>query len=190
MVRKYICPECGKEFESKYKRKFCSRSCAAKYNNKNRKPRSLESRKKVSDSLKKYHGNKNSPIYQNQICENCGKSIPLNFIKRRFCCNKCSGEYHHNQLVKRWLENPMKFNKIKHQFIKRYLMELHNNKCEICGWGELNQFSKTIPLEVHHIDGDCTNNHPNNLQLLCPNCHSLTENYGARNKGKSKRFKK
>ena len=31
------------------------------------------------------------------------------------------------------------------------------------------------PLEpyedVHHIDGNCTNNKEENLQLLCPNCH-------------------
>ena len=38
---------------------------------------------------------------------------------------------------------------------------------------------KRIPLEIHHIDGDCTNNKMENLQLLCPNCHSLTSNFGS-----------
>ena len=32
---------------------------------------------------------------------------------------------------------------------------------------------------MHHIDGDCTNNKMENLQLLCPNCHSLTSNFGS-----------
>jgi 5-methylcytosine-specific restriction endonuclease McrA len=31
-----------------------------------------------------------------------------------------------------------------------------------------------INLEVHHINGDRTNNELENLQLLCPNCHSYT----------------
>jgi 5-methylcytosine-specific restriction endonuclease McrA len=34
-----------------------------------------------------------------------------------------------------------------------------------------------INLEVHHIDGDRTNNSLENLQLLCPNCHSYTTNF-------------
>ena len=39
-----------------------------------------------------------------------------------------------------------------------------------------------MTLELHHIDGDETNNELTNLQYLCPNCHSLTENYGSKNK--------
>ena len=31
--------------------------------------------------------------------------------------------------------------------------------------------------QLHHIDGDNTNNELSNLQILCPNCHSQTENY-------------
>ena len=68
-------------------------------------------------------------------------------------------------------------------------MDFYNNKCQSCGWGETNIYSNTIPLEVHHIDGDCTNNKFENLQLLCPNCHSLTKTNGNLNKN-SKRFHK
>lgn len=46
-----ICPECSK----KTKTKFCNSSCAASFNNKNRKPRSEESRMKTSDKLKGRH---------------------------------------------------------------------------------------------------------------------------------------
>ena len=38
-----------------------------------------------------------------------------------------------------------------------------------------------INLELHHIDGDKSNNNLNNLQLLCPNCHSYTDNFGSKN---------
>lgn len=48
-------------------------------------------------------------------------------------------------------------------------------KCEECGLTEWN--NKKISLELHHIDGDRTNNIIENLQLLCPNCHSQTKNF-------------
>ena len=38
-----------------------------------------------------------------------------------------------------------------------------------------------IPLELHHKDGNRYNNQLDNLMLLCPNCHALTENYRAKN---------
>lgn len=56
-----------------------------------------------------------------------------------------------------------------------------NKKCINCG--------NTIPLEVHHIDGDYTNNNESNLQLLCPNCHSLTNTIKSRGKGHKSRKK-
>lgn len=37
-----------------------------------------------------------------------------------------------------------------------------------------------IPLELHHRDGDRTNNTFANLELNCPNCHALTPNFAGR----------
>lgn len=56
--------------------------------------------------------------------------------------------------------------------------------------GEYNPYSGNITLEIEHIDGDCMNNHPNNMEVLCPNHHSLTATYRALNKGKSTRNRK
>lgn len=52
--------------------------------------------------------------------------------------------------------------------------------CEGCGLREW--LGVPIPLEVHHVDGDRFNNSLDNLKFLCPNCHSLTPNYGSKNK--------
>jgi len=68
------------------------------------------------------------------------------------------------------------------QFLKSYKLKellfrfsLKEIKCETCKsetW--LNQ---PIKLELHHIDGNPRNNSLNNLQILCPNCHSYTDNF-------------
>jgi len=43
---------------------------------------------------------------------------------------------------------------------------------------------RPIPLELHHIDGNRDNNVLENYQLLCPNCHALTDSYRGRNSAK------
>lgn len=41
------------------------------------------------------------------------------------------------------------------------------------GMDKIHPITGEPPLHVHHIDGDATNNSEDNLQLLCPNCHSF-----------------
>jgi transposase-like protein/Zn finger protein HypA/HybF involved in hydrogenase expression len=52
--------------------------------------------------------------------------------------------------------------------------ELKEHRCESCGLTEW--MGGKIPIELHHIDGDKYNNNLKNLQILCPNCHSNTDN--------------
>lgn len=55
------------------------------------------------------------------------------------------------------------------------IIALRGHKCEDCGMIEWK--NQPIKLEVHHIDGDSSNNELGNLLLLCPNCHSCTETF-------------
>lgn len=55
------------------------------------------------------------------------------------------------------------------------LIHIRGRKCECCGLTEW--MGKEITLEVHHKDGNHLNNAFDNLQLLCPNCHSYTDNW-------------
>lgn len=57
------------------------------------------------------------------------------------------------------------------------------NKCESCGTEEW--LGKKLPLELHHIDGNHSNNRLDNLLILCPNCHSLTPNHSLVNSKKT-----
>lgn len=52
--------------------------------------------------------------------------------------------------------------------------------CSVCGNSGKWQGENLI-LQLHHIDGDNTNNKLSNLTFLCPNCHSQTQNFAARN---------
>ena len=128
---------------------------------------------------------------QNEIyfCLNCGTSISR---KKKFCNNNCQHEYAYKQYINNWKQRIID-GTIGNawidlsKYIRRYLFEKYNNQCAQCGWGEINPFTGTLPLEVEHIDGDATNNKEENLILLCPNCHSLTKTYRGANKGNGKR---
>ena len=67
-----------------------------------------------------------------------------------------------------------------HGLKKRLLKEgIKARCCEGCG---LAQWRETaIPLELHHTNGINNDHRIENLQLLCPNCHALTENYRGKN---------
>jgi len=59
------------------------------------------------------------------------------------------------------------------------LRDQQNNSCLICNISEWR--GKEITLELDHIDGNSSNNIKENLRLLCPNCHSQTDNWRGRN---------
>lgn len=78
---------------------------------------------------------------------------------------------------------------IKSRILTQRLIEkgYKHNECECCHITEW--CGKPITFQLHHIDGDHYNNELENLQLLCPNCHSQTENFcGRKQKGKNNKY--
>lgn len=75
-------------------------------------------------------------------------------------------------------------NILKYRLIKESVKQY---KCEKCGISEWN--CEQISLQLHHINGNSTDNRIENLQLLCPNCHSQTDSYcGNKNLVKEKKY--
>lgn len=63
--------------------------------------------------------------------------------------------------------------------------ELKKNECELCHIS-----GEDISLELHHINGDHYDNRLENLQILCPNCHSKTPNFRNRNQSNTTEAKR
>jgi hypothetical protein len=155
-----ICVNCGKEFSGfkKNKRKFCSLSCATQFNN------------------SKYPKRKNNEKLTN--CLSCGN--PLNYHQHKFCSSICSGK-HQTQTIYNKIENGD--TSFSSDTYKKYLIEKYGNKCMKCGWNEINPTTGLVPIQLEHKDGNSENHNLNNLELLCPNHHSLTPTFGGLNRG-------
>lgn len=125
-----------------------------------------------------------------KYCKNCGKELTYSQRTNIYCSVQCQKDYEYKQYIQNWQDGKESGLSGKYQIsghVKRYLLEKTNYQCEICGWGKMNLFTHKVPLEIHHIDGDHTHNTENNLQVLCPNCHSLTNNYKSRGAGRDER---
>jgi DNA-binding CsgD family transcriptional regulator len=65
--------------------------------------------------------------------------------------------------------------------LKRRLFDagLKVRRCESCGLNEWG--GQPIPLALHHVNGDRHDNRLENLEILCANCHGLTDTWAGRN---------
>lgn len=173
-----ICKNCGKEFKTwefidgkmrnLQSRKFCIE--CSEFGNHNTKP-----------SLKNNYGN----------CKNCGKELTNS--KKVFCNSDCFHEFKYKEFIKKWKNGEESGISGKcgiSKTIRKYMLEKYNYKCVKCGWGEENPFTGNIPLEIHHIDGNYQNNKEENLIVLCPNCHSLTDTYKNSNNGNGRKSRR
>lgn len=80
--------------------------------------------------------------------------------------------------LKMYLDNlkPITSWKLKNKLIEAGIKK---NECEICGISEWNH--KPIACQLHHKNGNNEDNNLENLQMLCPNCHSQTDSYAGKN---------
>ena len=159
------CLSCKKSFDQKgSEQKFCSHSCSALFNNKRR---GLD---------------KSCPV----CLKNIGK------IKRVCCSVSCRMIYYENQIAHDWVSG-RKICAGEHSVspkIKEFLRKTSMDTCFKCGWNQIHPILKKVPLQVNHIDGNPLNHSVQNLELVCPNCHSLTSSFGALNRGNGRSYRR
>jgi len=119
-------------------------------------------------------------------CLNCNTEHDFkgHSYKHKYCNNVCQREYQTKVRIKQWLHEGRDWSSGIPAWVKStygYLAMERGYKCAVCGITTHN--NKPLVLECDHIDGNHKNNVPENLRLICPNCHSQTNTYKGRNRG-------
>lgn len=73
---------------------------------------------------------------------------------------------------------------VRCRIIREYLLQKQNNSCAICGCSPYHN-DKSLVFIIDHIDGNFSNNVPENVRAICPNCNSQTDTFGSKNKNKN-----
>ena len=143
------CDHCKSKFNKKpsqialTKSNFCSRKCFSEHN-------------KTAETI-------------TQECGYCGKNVTRKASDIRktknksgiiYCNKNCAASHKTGIRSTNWKGG-------NYSYRKRALRE-YNSSCSRCGY---NEYIKV--LQVHHVDHDRRNNDIENLEVLCPTCHTV-----------------
>jgi len=154
---KVECSFCGSDcyrrkwFLEKGNNIFCSRKCESEYKKKKEKRECFKCGKKFERTFSEL---KKSKSGKNFCSQSCAISVTNKTAK--------AGSNHPN-----WKGGGNDYRSIAKK-------NLDMTKCKRCNWNEVPQI-----LQVHHIDRNRKNSDINNLEVLCPNCHTV-EHYNAK----------
>lgn len=179
-----LCKLCGNSVPYKQRMNmFCCSSSAATFNNTGRVKVVKDSDFMLSGARRaRYLIDKNDQgkFVVATTCINCGLQIAQGVkCDRKYCCLKCQTDYQFVENFRDWYEH--RDNDQRNPALRKYLAVWQGLSCSVCGAEEWNGLP--ITLEVEHRSGDSSDNSPDNVCLICPNCHSQTPTYKARNKG-------
>lgn len=155
------CENCKNEHNGYYgSGRFCSSKCARGFSTKSKR---AEINKKISSKLKGREGHdKGFKKGHDDRRKILTKEDRLKAVKAK-------------ELYRKELYSKLEFINLPMAEKRRIVLREQENKCFECkidSW-----LGNPITLELHHIDGDNTNNERTNLMFLCPNCHSQTDSW-------------
>jgi len=121
------------------------------------------------------------------ICKHCNKShIPSRGSLGFYCSVKCQQDFQYKTRIDAWKAGILTKGwrgktRALACWLRRYLLEKYDCTCVKCGWNKRHPVDNLPLVEVNHIDGNAENCKEDNLEVLCPNCHSMTPNFRRRN---------
>jgi len=122
-------------------------------------------------------------------CRGCGTALSKR-SQKLYCGNACQGSSRRKALTKLWLESgEARIDSHQGHYIREYLADAQAGCCAICGAASV-WLGVPLAFVLDHIDGDPTNNRPENLRLVCPNCDSQLATYKSRNRGKGRHYRR
>lgn len=161
------CGFCGKPLDyARRRNKFCGHVCSARYTNRRRTRRGTR-----------------------KACELCKTQFSPTRQAQRFCSAACAVRYRREAYIAAWKAGQIAGGTWAgvSSIVRWWLLSTRGMRCERCGWAEVNTATGAVPVQVDHRDGNPNNHRPENLQILCPNCHSLTPTFGGLNRGKGRK---
>lgn len=121
-------------------------------------------------------------------CRYCEKDCSHRYGNKAniYCSTMCQQNWQfENITLKRFFEGKIN----NRPTIRRCLEKIRGYKCEVPDCLITHWLGKSITLQVDHINGNAGDNMPENVRLICPNCHSQTESYAGGNKGNGRAFR-
>ena len=123
-------------------------------------------------------------------CVYCGKEhrVKGKNYKNKYCNNQCQANHKQEQW---YIENLPLFEQglLKSRVaVKRFIKERDGYQCSICDQ-QPEHNGKSLIMILDHIDGDASNNKPDNFRLVCPNCDTQLPTYKAKNTGNGRATK-
>ncbi len=123
-------------------------------------------------------------------CLYCNKeSIQGKNCFGKYCDSKCQAGHEYTRYISNWkrglVSGATSRNEVS-KHVRKYLLDKFKRACIKCGWNKSHPVDGNALVHINHIDGNSSNCLESNLEVICPNCHSETPNYGRRNKVSSR----
>ena len=175
------CMVCGTGRSSTYNSLFCSESCGATF------WKIYQEAKEANDKDVRARDRSRRPL-KKKTCPHCPTMIQSTSTAcntHRWATNTTGTD---EEKIRDWLSGDWsgqygpKTPHVVSPIVRKYLYEQYNHSCTKCGFSEVHPDDGSPILQINHVDGDARNHSPGNLEVLCPNCHAMTPNFGSRNK--------